>query len=344
MPTIKIVPMPGASVPGPQGPQGIPGPAGAGFEAVPVVNSQIAPGSAGVIYNLNCDTLPAAWTEGMSVRLTATSSLNGDPVSGNYVDGIIQQILPGRYNIIFRSSNSGGDWTVGAYDSWSMTLTGSQGAAGADADLGYLTITSQTDPVEGMTTTLEAPGNITIQSPTAPGLVTVQTYVGLQVNSHPSGGIYVNGTDQDHKVVTFADLSSATAFPSPVNWTPVVSGDAFTQASNPATGTYLKYGTMVVVNLFVPFTNVTNFGTGQYSVSLPFPAKQHADVFAGSIHNVGPSVDHYSLKGHLSTGSQLMTLWYISGSSKDEPFRSNAPINLNTTDLFHMHFIYEIQE
>lgn len=243
MPTIKIVPMPGASVPGPQGPQGIPGP------------------------------------------------------------------------------------------------------AGADADLGYLTITSETDPEEGPLTTLEAPGSITIQSPTAPGLVTIQSYLGLDVIAHPdNGGIYINGRDPENKVVTFADLSSATAFPSPVSWTPVVSGAGFTQTSNPATGTYLKYGTMVVVNLFVPFSNVTSFGTGQYSVTLPFTAKQHADVFAGSIHNVGPTVDHYSLKGHLSTGSQSMTLWYISGSSKDEPFKSNAPINLNTTDLFHMHFIYEIQE
>lgn len=163
MPTIKIVPMPGVSVPGPvgqpgprgyQGDVGLPGPqgpegpqgetgltgpqgdvgpageTGAGFEAVPVVNSQIAPDSAGVVYNLNCDTLPAAWTEGMSVRLTATSSINGDPISGKYVDGIIQQILEGRYNIMFKSTNSGGDWSMGGYDSWSMTLTGSQGAVG----------------------------------------------------------------------------------------------------------------------------------------------------------------------------------------------------------------------
>ena len=133
-------------------------------------------------------------------------------------------------------------------------------------------------------------------------------------------------------------------FPSAVSWTPVLSGTGFAQTSNPATGTYLKYGSMVVVNLFVPFTNVTDFGTGQYSITLPFPALAHMDVFAGSIHNTGPTTDHYSLKGHLGAGSTTMSLWYVSGSSKDEPFKYNAPINLNTTDLFHMHFIYEIQE
>lgn len=133
-------------------------------------------------------------------------------------------------------------------------------------------------------------------------------------------------------------------FPTPVSWTPVVSGTGFSQTSNPATGTYLNYGPMVVVNLLVPFTSVTDFGTGQYSVTLPFAAKQHADVFAGSIHNTGPTTDHYSLKGHLTAGSSTMTLWYISGTSRDEPFDHNSPITLNTTDLFHMHFIYEIEE
>jgi hypothetical protein len=133
-------------------------------------------------------------------------------------------------------------------------------------------------------------------------------------------------------------------FPDPVSWTPIVSGAGFIQTFNPATGDYMKYGRMVVVNLFVPFTNVVNFGTGQYSVTLPFPANNHTDVFAGSIHNTGSTTDHYSLKGHLDAGSSQMTLWYISGASKDEPFDHNSPITLNTTDLFHMSFIYETAE
>lgn len=86
---------------------------------------------------------------------------------------------------------------------------GLPGIPGVDADLGYLTVTSVTDPQEGYLTTLEAPGNITIQSPTAPGLVTIQTYLGLDVNTHPdNGGIYINGRSQENKVVTFGDLTT----------------------------------------------------------------------------------------------------------------------------------------
>jgi hypothetical protein len=132
-------------------------------------------------------------------------------------------------------------------------------------------------------------------------------------------------------------------FPEPISWSPIVTATGFSQSSNPAIGDYLRYGRMVAVNIYVPFSNATNFGTGQYSVSLPFPAVHHTDVFAGSIHNVGPIVEHYSLKGHLSSGSSQMSLWYISGASKDEMFNKSSPIILNTTDLFHMSFIYEAE-
>lgn len=141
--------------------------------------------------------------------------------------------------------------------------------------------------------------------------------------------------------VTQQDLAGA--FPEPVAWTPVLDGVGFTQTSNPATGTYMRYGRMIVVNLLIPFSEVTDFGTGQYSVTLPFAASFHQDVVAGSLHNTNASA-HYTVKGHLSDASNVMTIWYISGASRDEPFTHNSPISLDTTDLFHMSFIYETDE
>ena len=130
------------------------------------------------------------------------------------------------------------------------------------------------------------------------------------------------------------------SFPEPVAWTPVLSGAGFSQTSNPATGDYMKYGRMVVANLTVPFANATDLGSGQYSITLPFPASKHTDVWAGTLHNTS-SNDFYSIKGHVDAGESVMTLWYISGDSKDQPFDFNSPIILNTEDLFHMNFIYE---
>ena len=129
-------------------------------------------------------------------------------------------------------------------------------------------------------------------------------------------------------------------FPDPEAWTPVLSATGFSQTSNPATGNYMRYGKMVVANLTVPFSNVTNFGTGQYSVTLPFAAAKHTDIWAGTLHNTS-SNDFYSIKGHINAGESTMTLWYIAGDSKDERFDYNSPIILGTDDLFHMNFIYE---
>lgn len=134
---------------------------------------------------------------------------------------------------------------------------------------------------------------------------------------------------------------AGTHFVNPTSWTPVLSGTGFAQSSNQSTGTYYKVGNMVFVSIYIPFTNVTNFGTGQYSVTLPFQAARHADVFGGSIHNTGSPTTFYSIKGHLEPNSNSMDLWYISGTGLDQPINHGAPVGLNNTDLIHMSFAYE---
>lgn len=176
-----------------------------------------------------------------------------------------------------------------------------------------------------------------VPGPTGPqGPRGYQGETGLTGAQGPTGATGATGpmgaTGPTGPAATFAD---------PVSWTPVVTGTGFAQSSNPANGNYIKYGKLVYVNLYIPFTNVTNFGTGQYSVNLPFEPAYHTDVFGGSIHNTGNPTQHYSLKGHLTENSSTMSLWYISGTSLDQPFNHAAPITLNNTDAFHMSFMYE---
>lgn len=126
-------------------------------------------------------------------------------------------------------------------------------------------------------------------------------------------------------------------------YSPVWSGNGLEYTGTPATGFYVKVGKVVTVQINVSFANVTNFGTGQYSLTLPFDSKYHTDVFAGSVHKIQPSItEHYSLKGHLSANSSVMTLWDISGSGKDEPFDHNSPFILTTSEIFHMCLTYII--
>lgn len=124
------------------------------------------------------------------------------------------------------------------------------------------------------------------------------------------------------------------------SYDPVWSATGLVFTGTPATGSYIKIGNLVTVQIDVLFTNVSNFGTGQYYLTLPFNSKYHTDVYAGSIHDTAATVDHFSLKGHLSPSSTSISIWYIAGSSQDQPFHRNAPINLTTVDKFHMSFSY----
>ena len=121
---------------------------------------------------------------------------------------------------------------------------------------------------------------------------------------------------------------------------PVWSGIGLTFTGTPTTGSYIKIGNFVIVQIDVMYTTVTNFGTGQYSITIPFASKYHTDVYGGSAHDTSPSLHHYSLKGHLTPSSSIMTLWQHAGSSQDAPMDFNTPFNAATDDKFHMSFSY----
>lgn len=125
-------------------------------------------------------------------------------------------------------------------------------------------------------------------------------------------------------------------------WTPVLTsqnGD-FVQSPNPATGSYVKNGLLVHVNIDIPFTNVSNFGSGIYSVTLPFPTTHHGGMYGGTLHDTSTS-SFYSIKGHYEANSTTMTLWYQSIVTKDAEFDHNSPVELDSTDLLHFEFTYE---
>ena len=124
------------------------------------------------------------------------------------------------------------------------------------------------------------------------------------------------------------------------SYSPTWSGTGLTFTGTPATGSYIKIGNWVMLQIDVLYTTVTNFGTGQYSLTLPFASKYHTDVYGGSAHDTLPSLKHYSLKGHLSPSSSTMTLWQHAGSGEDEPMDFNTPFNAETADKFHMSFSY----
>jgi hypothetical protein len=125
------------------------------------------------------------------------------------------------------------------------------------------------------------------------------------------------------------------------SYSPVWSATGLTFTGTPATGSYIKIGNLIQVQIDVAFTTVTNFGTGQYSLTLPLPSKYHTDVYGGSVHDItNQGIDHYSIKGHLTPGSTTITIWDMASASQDEPMTHNQPFNLAQADRFHMSFSY----
>lgn len=125
------------------------------------------------------------------------------------------------------------------------------------------------------------------------------------------------------------------------SYSTVWSGTGLTFTGTPATGYYVKLGKLVTVQIDVDFDNVTNFGTGQYSLTLPIDSMYHTDVYGGSIHKItNQGIDHYSIKGHLSDNSSSFTIWVIGSNASDQTFTHQTPVNLDTDDKFHMSFSY----
>lgn len=124
-------------------------------------------------------------------------------------------------------------------------------------------------------------------------------------------------------------------------WNTVNEDMVFTADPSPIEASYIKIGNWVILQIDVPMTNVDSFGTGGYTLTLPYPSKYHTDVYGGSIHQtVNQGIDHYSIKGHLTDGETVFTIWAVSSSSLDEEFDLHSPIGLDQADRFHMSFSY----
>ena len=101
-----------------------------------------------------------------------------------------------------------------------------------------------------------------------------------------------------------------------------------------AKGRYYTVGELVYIEFRVEFTNVTNFGTGQYFIILPFESATDCSIVGGTIHDV--SLGHqYTLKGDLDKDSKIMKLFSVGGGSRDLAFAHNHPINIATDDYIH---------
>jgi hypothetical protein len=109
------------------------------------------------------------------------------------------------------------------------------------------------------------------------------------------------------------------------------------------TGSYTKLGNLVHFQIDVDMDNITSFGTGQYYVTLPFPAEHNYQFSDGCLHDISAS-DQYSIMGHVVAGASQLKLLSVASNGKHVPFTHNVPVTLATADNFHLAGTYEIEQ
>ena len=107
-------------------------------------------------------------------------------------------------------------------------------------------------------------------------------------------------------------------------------------------GSWTRLGDMVFFNIDVDMDNITNFGSGQYYVKLPFASKYNYLLSDGCVHDVSTG-DEYAVMGHVLAGSDILTLLTTTSNGKQNPFTHNVPFNLDVADSFHIAGTYEAQ-
>jgi hypothetical protein len=151
----------------------------------------------------------------------------------------------------------------------------------------------------------------------------------------PEGAMYKDSYDELDRYTTVTDLGLDTSFT-------VAGGSLGTQPTFTGaplfTGSYVRTGPMVHFRIDVDFDNITSFGTGQYYLDLPFPAKYNYEFAAGCLHDISATRD-YPITGHIYAGESRMLLKSIDASGNTAyavPFTATAPVTLATADNFHV--------
>ena len=108
------------------------------------------------------------------------------------------------------------------------------------------------------------------------------------------------------------------------------------------TGEWTLIGTLCHFIIDVDMDNITNFGSGQYYVKLPFASKKNYLMSDGCLHDTSTG-DEYAVLGHVQAGSDILTLLTTTSNGKQNPFTYNVPVNLDIADNFHISGTYIIE-
>jgi hypothetical protein len=149
-------------------------------------------------------------------------------------------------------------------------------------------------------------------------------------------GQFLNYSDSDNQIATMGDIANIYSGELSFEVIGGTLGDQPTFDGDPLfTGSYVQQGTMVHFRIDVDMDNITDFGSGQYYLDLPFPAKYNYLFRNACLHDVSMP-RQYGLSGHVEAGQSRMLLFYTDTSGQDYAFDYNSPALLTVNDNFHI--------
>jgi hypothetical protein len=107
-------------------------------------------------------------------------------------------------------------------------------------------------------------------------------------------------------------------------------------------GEWYLVGKLCHFSIDVDMDNITNFGSGQYYVKLPFISKTNYLMSDGCLHDSSTG-DEYAVLGHVLAGSDSLSLLTTTSNGKQNPFTNSVPVNLANTDNFHISGTYIVE-
>lgn len=157
------------------------------------------------------------------------------------------------------------------------------------------------------------------------------------------------------------EVDTTTNYPAAVRWSPKFEATGLTFTGSNTTyptynSYYVKYGQLITFNIKVDLTTVTNFGTGQFKLELPFdPIPSAANHFIAWSW-VDPSQPPDELNGHKQLiadhlpGSKVLDLhWLKETTASPKPLIESilvqgTPVTFTTASIMYVNGTYIADE
>lgn len=171
------------------------------------------------------------------------------------------------------------------------------------------------------------------------------------------GAMYKGDIDEPNRYATISDIGDAGGITNAIRWSPTFQATGLTFTGSGVTyptynSYYVKYSQLVTFNIAIDLTTVTNFGTGQFKVDLPFaPIPSAANHFSAWAW-VNPALPPDDLNGHVQmvadhlAGSQTLDMhWLQAATSNPKPvietlLTQGSPITFTTASKMYINGTY----